>query len=184
MTDLKTDIEVRFSGAGGQGLILSTRMLADALIGEGWSVAQSQSYEPTSRGGLSRADIVAAKGSTPDFPLATSLDLLLILDEVAAKASTGHIKSGAQVVVDPDMVKTLPEGDFNITKLRFNDKARGLGNARVANIIALGAMMTLSPICPWESLEAAVRQHAPKAFLELNLQALDAGRQMIEQQPV
>ena len=38
-----------FGGTGGQGLILSAKMLADAMAADGRSVAQSQSYEPRSR---------------------------------------------------------------------------------------------------------------------------------------
>ncbi|MEE8453815.1 MAG: hypothetical protein V3R90_03470 [Limibaculum sp.] len=43
------NFEIRFGGSGGQGLQLSAKLLADALIQEGRKVARSQSYEPTSR---------------------------------------------------------------------------------------------------------------------------------------
>ena len=49
-------IEIRIGGTGGQGLILSAKMLADALAAGGKRVAQSQTYEPTSRGGYCNAD--------------------------------------------------------------------------------------------------------------------------------
>ena len=51
-------IEIRIGGTGGQGLILSAKMLADALAAAGKHVAQSQTYEPTSRGGFCNADLV------------------------------------------------------------------------------------------------------------------------------
>ena len=50
--------EIRLSGTGGQGLQLAMRVLAEALLHEAHHVAYSQSYEPTSRGGVSRADLV------------------------------------------------------------------------------------------------------------------------------
>lgn len=64
--------QARLSGSGGQGLGLAGRLLADALVAEGWRVALSQSYEPTSRGGLSRSDLVV-DGAAVDYPLATDL---------------------------------------------------------------------------------------------------------------
>ena len=51
------------------------RILADALGHETLNVAESQSYEPTSRGGLSRADLVASNAEV-DYPLASDLDYL------------------------------------------------------------------------------------------------------------
>ncbi len=71
------DFEVRISGSGGQGILLAGRILADALGHEALNVAQSQSYEPTSRGGLSRADLVASDAEV-DYPLASDLDYLVI----------------------------------------------------------------------------------------------------------
>ena len=84
--------EIRKSGTGGQGLGLSGKMLAAALTSDGLHVAQSQSYEPTSRGGMSRSDLVVTPGIA-DYPLATKLDYLLILDERAMSISDGMIKN-------------------------------------------------------------------------------------------
>jgi 2-oxoglutarate ferredoxin oxidoreductase subunit gamma len=68
-------IEIRIGGTGGQGLILSGKMLADALASMGRRVAQSQTYEPTSRGGFCNSDLVVSEGEV-DFPLATAVDYL------------------------------------------------------------------------------------------------------------
>jgi 2-oxoglutarate ferredoxin oxidoreductase subunit gamma len=43
-------IEIRLCGSGGQGRLVAGAILAEALTLEGLSVAQSQSFEPTSRG--------------------------------------------------------------------------------------------------------------------------------------
>ena len=93
------DFEIRFGGSGGQGLQLSAKLLADALIREGRKVARSQSYEPTSRGGLSRADLVVASESI-DFPLVTALDYLVLLDRSPVSISMPLLKPGALVTAD------------------------------------------------------------------------------------
>ena len=79
------ELEIRLSGSGGQGLILAAGILAEAFVSEGRTVAQSQSYEPTSRGGLSRSDLVVSDGEA-DFPLVSELDYLVVLDQVAVAA--------------------------------------------------------------------------------------------------
>ncbi len=170
-------LEIRLSGAGGQGLLLSAGILAEALVREGRTVAQSQSYEPTSRGGLSRSDLVVGDDA-PDYPLATALDLLLILDQCAAEASTGLIKPGAVVLADTTRVPEPPHGDFALHRLPLTDTARRLGNERVANIAALGALVALSEPCQPQSLEQAIRAGTPKGYLELNLEAMREGARL------
>lgn len=169
--------EVRLSGAGGQGLILSARILAEALVAAGKTVAQSQSYEPTSRGGLSRADLVIDDDAA-DYPLASELDYLVILDQCAVGASRGMIKDDATVVADARYVTDPPTGPFRLAALPLTETAARLGSNRVANIVALGALIGLSRMCDRESLEGALKSRAPKALLDLNLEALNQGYEL------
>ena len=55
---MKTHSELILAGTGGQGLILSGIMLAEAAMLEGKNVAQTQSYGIASRGGLSLAEVI------------------------------------------------------------------------------------------------------------------------------
>ncbi len=51
--------EIRFSGAGGQGLITAGIILAEAAsIIEGKHAVQSQSYGPEARGGASKSEVI------------------------------------------------------------------------------------------------------------------------------
>jgi len=175
------NIQIRLSGTGGQGLILAGRMLAQALVIEGSRVAQSQSYEPTSRGGVSRADLVVSQ-SEVDYPLVTDLDYLLVLDQSALNISEGLINPGAVVLVNTTLVPQPHSGDFSVQALPLTDVARSLRNPRVTNVVSLGALVALGDFCKFESLEKAVAQMAPKKFNKLNLEALRSGRNLVEQQ--
>jgi 2-oxoglutarate ferredoxin oxidoreductase subunit gamma len=170
-------MEIRFSGTGGQGLLLCGRLLAEALIGEGRTVAQSQSYEPTSRGGVSRSDLVVADAQV-DYPLVTALDYLVVLEQSAVAVSNGLIKKGSIVIIDAARVTKPPEGDFLLHALDLSDTARALGNERVTNVVALGAFSALSTACRPDSLEQSVRTGTPKRFMDLNLEALGEGARM------
>ena len=171
------EIQIRLSGTGGQGLQLSAKMLAESLIQEGRQIAQSQSYEPTSRGGLSRADLVVGE-EIPDYPLVTNLNALLILDQLAADASTHLLQTDAVVITDSTKVKSPPTGNFSVHSLPLTETALNLGSPRIANIIALGVLVTLINICDPSSLEDAVLKNAPKAFLDMNIEALKKGQAM------
>ena len=167
-------IELRFGGTGGQGLILAAKMLADALAANGKCVAQSQTYEPTSRGGFCNADLVISNAAV-DFPITTAIDYLVLLDKLAIKPSWSLLKPGAMVIADVRLCPDLPEGNFRRYHLPLSRTALQLGSERVTNIVALGALLALGDICDRKRIEQAVRADAPKSFLDLNLDALAAG---------
>ena len=173
-------LEIRIGGTGGQGLILCAKMLADALCAIGRRVAQSQTYEPTSRGGYCNSDLVIS-GREVDFPLATALDCLVLLDRMAVKPSWPLLKPEALVIADTRLCPELPEGNYGVHHLPLSRTAIELGSERVANIVALGALAALGDICERKALEQAVRSETPKSFLDLNLDALAAGYRMGEQ---
>ena len=173
-------VEIRIGGTGGQGLILCAKMLADALAATGKRVAQSQTYEPTSRGGYCNSDLVISTGEV-DFPLATALDYLVLLDRLAVKPSWTLLKPGALVVADTRLCPELPNGDYRAHHLPLSRSAIELGSERVANMVALGALAALSGVCERKALEQAVRAETPKSFLDLNLDALAAGYRLGEQ---
>jgi 2-oxoglutarate ferredoxin oxidoreductase subunit gamma len=168
------NFEIRFGGSGGQGLQLSAKLLADALIQEGRKVARSQSYEPTSRGGLSRADLVVATGSI-DYPLVTALDYLVLLDQPPVSISVPLLKPGALVIADARRVTDIPGGDYDIRVVHLSETALALGNERVTNIIALGVFSGLGNVCGGDTLEQVIRDGVPPRFLDLNLQAFAKG---------
>ena len=176
--------EIRFAGSGGQGLILCARMLLRALGADGRSAAQTQNYEPTSRGGLCHSDIVpgdaaaGGDGGGVDYPLVTGLDYLVVLDAVGLAGSVPLLKPGALVITDKRLAPEAPRGDFSHHALALTDRAIALGSHRVANIVGLGVLSALADLCPRPRLERAIAEMAPKKFRALNLEALEAGYAM------
>jgi 2-oxoglutarate ferredoxin oxidoreductase subunit gamma len=170
-------IEIRIGGTGGQGLILSAKMLAEALAGDSQRVAQSQTYEPTSRGGFCSADLVLSDDEG-DFPLVTALDYLVLLDRGALTPSWPLLKPGALVIADTRLCPELPEGTYRRHHLPLSRTALELGSERVTNMVALGALVALSGICERQHIERAVRAETPRGFLDINMEALAAGYSM------
>ena len=171
------DFEIRFSGSGGQGLQLSAKILSQALNREAKQVSFSQSYEPTSRGGFSRADLVVSDGIA-DYPLVSSLDYLVVLDQSAFEMSLKLLREDTQVIIDARKVPNPPKGEFKLIELPLSETALNLGNARVANIVTLGALVGISGVCRYENLLEAIRSGVPKKFLDLNLEAVAEGYKM------
>jgi 2-oxoglutarate ferredoxin oxidoreductase subunit gamma len=173
-------LEIRIAGTGGQGLILAAKMLTDALAAAGRRVAQSQTYEPTSRGGFCNADLVIAQGEV-DFPLATTLDCLVLLEQIAVKPSWPLLKAQAIVIADTRQCPDLPDSEHRVYRLPLTRSAIELGSERVANIVALGALAVIAGLSERQALEHAVRSETPRSFLDLNLDALAVGFRLGEQ---
>lgn len=166
--------EIRFGGAGGQGLILSARVLLRALAAGGRHVAQSQSYEPTSRGGFCHSDLVVDDRAV-DYPLVTALDCLVLLDRCSVAPSLPLIRENALVLADDRQVPEPPRGAFDLRHLPFSRTALELGNVRATNVVALGTLAALGDLCPREALETALAAEVPAAHQSVNMEALAAG---------
>lgn len=168
--------ELRFSGSGGQGMILAGIIMAEAAAIYGdKNAAQSQSYGPESRGGASKAEVIIS--SQPiDYPKATSIDCMLAMTQEACTKYHHDVKQGGILLVDSEEVKIVPKGDFRLYSYPIIGTAREeLGKTIVANIISLGMITELTGIVPHEAIEKAVLSRVPPAFIELNKKALQIG---------
>ena len=168
------NFEIRFGGTGGQGLQLSAKLLADALSAQGLNVARSQSYEPTSRGGISRADLVVSKDEI-DFPLLSELDFLLLLDQPALGISLPLMKKGGVILADDRRAADVPVKNLQVHLLPLSEIALAMGNERVTNIVALGAFAGISDWCDYDVLQQTISNGVPQRFLDLNLAAFVKG---------
>jgi 2-oxoglutarate ferredoxin oxidoreductase subunit gamma len=166
--------EIRLAGSGGQGLITGMAILSRALALEGHRAAQSQSYEPTSRGGFCYSDLVVAEDDG-DYPLATGLDAIAALSQIGLDRSLTLVKPGALVLIDARLVVEPPQRGFDLRALPMSERAVALGSPRIANVVALGALAKLFGLCAEKTLEDAVRLESPPKFLALNLAAAREG---------
>ena len=168
--------EIRFSGAGGQGLITAGIILAEAAsIVEGKYAVQSQSYGPEARGGASKSEVIISDEPI-DYPKATVVDACLAMTQEAADKYANGIKEGGVLLLDSDFVKDEPKGNFKIYKFPITRTAKEeVGREIVANVVALGAMIALTDVVARESGEKAVLSKVPEAFLDLNKKAYSMG---------
>lgn len=168
-------VQIQLTGSGGQGLILAGIILAEAALKDGFHVAQTQAYGPEARGGASRAEVII--GSRPiDYPHVERPDILLALTQEACDKYIAEATGDPVVIIDSLLVPTVPETSAAVSKLPVIATAREVGREVVANIVALGALNSVTGLVSWPSLEEAVLGRAPAGTAELNKKALAAGR--------
>ena len=173
--------EIRLSGAGGQGLILIGKILAEAAaIYDNKNATQSQSYGPEARGGASRSEVIISDGDI-DFPKAMNIDMLLAMTQEAVDKYTDDVKEDGIIIVDSHFVKTVPDGKYSVHSFPITEIAEDkIGRKIVANIIALGAMESLSKIVSEEAIINAIKARVPKGTEEMNIQAFRAGQELVK----
>lgn len=167
--------EVRFSGSGGQGLILDGIVLARAGVIDEFKVTQTQSYGPESRGGSSRADTIISN-SDIFFPEAQNFDILIALTQEACDKFIYELKEDGILIVDSGLVKNISVTVDNVYEVPFTELAlEKLGTVLPMNIVALSFMVKASKIVTEKALETALRNSVKPAHLELNMKAMNLG---------
>lgn len=177
MTRSPSHREVILAGSGGQGLVLSAILLAEAAMLDGMNVVQTQSYGIASRGGLSTAEVIIDRDEII-FQQVRAPDVVLALTEETARRFDAWAAKGVPLLYD----STLAAGRSgeNYHGAAFTRLANELGQPASVNILALGALVALVPVVSVGSLQEAVRRHFGGAA---NLQALAAGAALIAQRP-
>jgi 2-oxoglutarate ferredoxin oxidoreductase subunit gamma len=176
MSERAERYEIRFSGEGGQGIVLAGVILAEAAaIYDGRNATQTQVYGPESRGGTSKAEVIISDQEI-DYPKTTAVDLLLALTQAAADRHAPDLKPSGILVADMDRVPKPPAGAYALHHLPILRTAKEtLGKAMVGNIVSLGVIVGLSKVVSPGAILQAVLGRVPKGTEELNRRALAAG---------
>lgn len=168
-------LEVRFGGSGGQGVILMGVILAMAGARDHRYVIQTQSYGPEARGGYSRSDVIISDNPI-DYPEVEHAHLLVALSQDSARGYAKMVRPGGILIYDSDHVTELPAFVGTAYGLPFTRLAKEeTGRSQTTNILALGAVVSMSGIVSVPSLELAMQGMVPAGTIQLNTRALSRG---------
>jgi len=174
--------EIILAGTGGQGLALAGVLLAQSLAEEeGKNVLQTEAYGISMRGGLSRSEILVSSEEINELRV-TQPDLLLAMSQEACDVFANRVKKGGRIVLDSLYVKDVPDTDGKVYSLPLTEEARKLGRENIANVIALGAIASISGVIGTQSLENTLRKRFAGPIGEVNLKALNRGFELGEEQ--
>lgn len=171
--------EMRFTGSGGQGIILASVILAEAAVVAGKNAVQSQAYGPEARGGMCKAEAVIGDEQIW-FGKVIKPDFLLALTQASIDNFSKDVKEDAIIMIDDSL--SLPEGlnPERVLKLPILQTAtEKVGKSMTANIVAVGAINTVLGLFDQESLHEAVKRHIPAGTEKLNWKALEEGIKLI-----
>jgi 2-oxoglutarate ferredoxin oxidoreductase subunit gamma len=167
--------EIRFSGLGGQGIILSGIIAGKAAaLYDNKSATMTQSFGPEARGSACSAQLVVSDERVL-YPYITRPDILVSMSQDACEKFLPDLKPGGILLIDHDLVKFNSEHSCVCREIPATRFAENFGNRMVANLVMLGFFSAATGIISAESFKKAIPGSVPERFLDLNLKAFECG---------
>jgi 2-oxoglutarate ferredoxin oxidoreductase subunit gamma len=173
-----------FSGSGGQGVITAAIILAEAaVLFEGLTAVQTQSYGAAARGGATRSDVIVSDEKI-NYPKVIQPNLLVCLTQEAYNAFSSIIRPGGLLVTDTRFVKIQRKVDAIQRELPiYQTVMEAIGKPIVFNICMLGTIIGLTGIIQQDSILKVLKERIPPSFLEMNKKALQLGIDLGQTKP-
>ncbi|QTA89809.1 2-oxoacid:acceptor oxidoreductase family protein [Desulfonema magnum] len=170
--------EVMFAGFGGQGILLSGKILAHAALEEGFEVAWIPSYGPEMRGGTAYCTVVISDKSIGS-PIIKNPLHLVAMNRPSLEKFAPVVKPNGIILLNSSLIP-IRSGRDDVDELvvPVADIAIELGSIKASNIVALAAFVARSKIVDFELLKEAVKEEFAKKpkLIPLEMEAMERGR--------
>jgi 2-oxoglutarate ferredoxin oxidoreductase subunit gamma len=173
--------KIIIAGAGGQGIMLLGKVLAEAALWEGKHTTWFPSYGAEVRGGAAYCMVVISDAEIGS-PYIDRADTLIVMSAPALGKFKARLKNKGLLLMNTSLIAEGKENkNFAVIRHPFTDIALDLGNLRVANMVALGCYLSRKKIIKPANVLRAIEEIAPaekKGLIEINRQALMRGMKL------
>jgi indolepyruvate ferredoxin oxidoreductase, beta subunit len=202
---MKDQINFLLAGVGGQGTILASDVLVMVGLAAGYQAKQAEVHGMSQRGGSVTSHVRWGRVVYSPLAGAGEVDVLLAFEKVEALRNIQQLRPTALALVNMEAIKPVSvssggqgyPGDDHLraTLAKVTPHAayvdgpaiaQGLGNAKVANVVLLGALSQLmesgglvGPELTAEAWLKVITERVPAKFAGLNQQAFLAGRKAV-----
>ncbi len=169
--------EIKFAGFGGQGILLSAKLLAYAAMKQGSQVAWIPSYGPEMRGGTAYCTVVISD-KLIGSPIIKNPTHLVAMNRPSLEKFAGDVKPGGIIFINASLIPVRSErSDITELAVPVNEIATQAGSIRAANIVALAAFAAKSQLVDLDLLKKCIKEEfAAKAkIIPMNMDAFDRG---------
>lgn len=170
--------ELILSGFGGQGIMFAGQVLSYAAMDAEKQVTWIPSYGPEMRGGTANCTVVIADDEIGS-PVVKNPDVALVMNLPSLDKYEPLVKPGGFLVINESMVdRGARRADITVITVPCNDIAESIGSQRLANMVAVGALLSNLKELTVADVEAALNAHMPgrhKHLLPKNIEAIHKG---------
>ena len=188
MNDVKSVLIV---GVGGQGTLLASRLLGNALLSRDYDVKVSEVHGMSQRGGSVVTYVRYGESVSSPIIEQGEADLILSFEALEAARFLPYLKKGGKIIVNTQQIDPMPVVTGNavypediigqIKSLGVDvisadalSLAEQAGSVKAVNVVLMGMLAKQTDIEKQVWLDM-VEQTVPPKFLELNLKAFELG---------
>ena len=195
------EAEIMMAGLGGQGVQISTVLLATSAMMEGKQVMHFGAYGGAMRGGPSECTIIIGDGRLLQPPLVTQWSALMAMGFTSPeveeeqsneenKTETGfekygnRVKPGGLLLINRSVIKAdIDRQDVAVLEIPATELAEELGNRMLVSVITLGAFAEATGLVTIKTLQSTLKEVLPPhhhGHVPLNEKALDRGADFVK----
>jgi len=170
---------MRFTGVGGQGVLLAGEIFAAAKIKEGGHGLKTATYTSQVRGGPTVVDITLDDEEI-FYPYANDgeIDFMLSVAQASYNLFKNGVTEGGTIVIEPNLVHPTDEDrkKWNIVEIPIITIAKDeIGNVITQSVIALAIANTYMKALDDELLRGVMLSKVPAKVHDVNNKAYDLG---------
>lgn len=182
-------------GVGGQGTILTSKVLAAGIAGLGFDIKMSEIHGMSQRGGSVSTHIRYGEKVWSPCIAEGEADIVVAFEKAEALRGASYLKQGGTLLTDireiyplsvlngaavyPESItEELKASIKNLVVLNAYEKADALGNPKAQNMVLLGCLVSLLGLenADWNSI---IEKNVPPKAAEINKKAFSEGLNFI-----
>lgn len=171
------------AGFGGQGVILSGKLLAYAGMIEGKNVSHIPSYGVEMRGGTAHCAVIISdrEVASPLVPHPTSL---IVMNKPSLTKFEGLVTSAGCIVVNESLIdQKVKRDDIRAYYIPANNIAEDAGSGRASNMVMIGAWIAVTGMLSVDDVKGSLGKVVSKRnirYNDINVRAIDMGYDYIK----
>ncbi len=174
--------EIIIAGFGGQGVLSMGKILAYAALENDLEVTWMPSYGPEQRGGTANVTVILSDEAISS-PVLDTYDTAVILNQQSLDKFESKVKPGGVLIYDPYDIHHAPSRtDIRILPVPAMEATIAAGQAKVYNMILLGALLKARPDLPVEAVVRGLKKALPERHHHLipaNEAAIRSGMELV-----
>lgn len=178
-------IVMRFTGVGGQGVLLAGEIFAAAKIKTGGFGIKTATYTSQVRGGPTVVDIqLDDKEIFYPYAIDGQIDFMLSVADVSFQSFKNGVREGGTIVIEPNLVFPSEEDrkKWNIVEIPIITIAKEeVGNVITQSVVALAIANVYTDAIEQQALIDTMLSKVPKKVHELNLKAYELGKKYAQE---
>ncbi len=183
---------ILIAGVGGQGVLLTSKIIAEAALLAGLDVKQSEVHGMAQRGGSVLSQVRFGEKVFSPIVNEGEADLLIGFEPLETARYLHYLRDNGTVIYNTrpigtigvsigkedypaDIHETIKKNAPKAFAFDATEVAVGVGEKRAVNLVLVGAALRFLPI-DGKIVEQAITKSVPKKLLEINQKAFAAGR--------